>query len=340
MPPPPRYGRSPRLYRERRPARPGHHPREGCPQGETPGSRRPDRDRMQGSACRRRRAVSAHRQASLQRLHRCRDGLGGVAGHDASRRHRAQPGQLALGELARGGDAGFAQLVQAAPRPAPARPGGSRRSASTAGRRAGRRARAAPAPRRAGRRPAWRRSAAAMRACSQARDSRFQRDQRPGRAAARCAACRVLVPGRQRLPVSRQTSSARWMRCASAGARRAAVAGSTRASSACSAGQPRAAASASMRWRGAPRRPAGMRVQALAQRLEIQHGAAHQQRQVPALRDLVDQARARRRRSAPRSRPRRGRGCRSGGAAPRRARRRWAWRCRCPCRGRPAPSRR
>ena len=48
------------------------------------------------------------------------------------------------------------------------------------------------------------------------------------------------------VPVSSNTSSARWMRCASDGARRPAVAGSRRASSACSAGQPSAAARASI----------------------------------------------------------------------------------------------
>ena len=56
---------------------------------------------------------------------------------------------------------------------------------------------------------------------------RLQRDQRQRQA-------RVWPPAlqaRQRLAGDRQTSSARWMRCASCGARRAAVAGSTRASS-------------------------------------------------------------------------------------------------------------
>src|SRR5438309_4045580 len=44
------------------------------------------------------------------------------------------------------------------------------------------------------------------------------------------------------LPVRRHTSSARWMRCVSPGAMRRALFGSTRSSSACSAGHPRSAA--------------------------------------------------------------------------------------------------
>ena len=48
-----------------------------------------------------------------------------------------------------------------------------------------------------------------------------------------------------------QTSSARWMRCESFGASRCAVVGSTAASAACSAGQPRCCASAAIRARTA-----------------------------------------------------------------------------------------
>ncbi len=80
-----------------------------------------------------------------------------------------------------------------------------------------------------------------MRSCSQARDAGSSETSGSSIAAARGAPCQA-DSGR---PLSCQTSSARWMRWASFGASRAAVAGSTRASSACSAGQPSMAARAS-----------------------------------------------------------------------------------------------
>ena len=82
-------------------------------------------------------------------------------------------------------------------------------------------------------------------------------------------------------PLKRCTSSARWIRCASVGARRAAVSGSTKASSACSAGQPS--------LRGPPVEflahagiGARQRRQPFRERLEVQHGATAKDRRAAA----------------------------------------------------------
>ena len=134
-------------------------------------------------------------------------------------RHAAQPGELALGELAGGGDA----ASRAAPRGrrprAPPRPGGSRRSASTAGP-ACRSPRARSAPHlvdQAG--GEHRREALADALVQPGAVARLERDQRRRLGAAACRVCQA-ESGR---PLSAWTSSARWMRCASFGARRAAV---------------------------------------------------------------------------------------------------------------------
>ena len=80
-----------------------------------------------------------------------------VAGERLALRHAAQPGELALGELARG-ECRVRAGRRAVRRPAPPRPGGSPRSASRAGR-DGVAARAGAAPRR----PARRRASASKR---------------------------------------------------------------------------------------------------------------------------------------------------------------------------------
>ena len=165
------------------------------------------------------------------------------------------------------------------------RPGGSRRSASTAVRRAGRRARAAHALRPPGRRPASASKRCAMRGCSHLRSVGFERDQR-GRSRMACAAgpCRARLDSG--CPVRRYTSSARWMRCAS---RRRQAGGrdrvDTRQLGVQSPASPRSRACASSvgAQRGVGR---GQRVQALEQCLEIQHRPAHQQRQAAAGVDL------------------------------------------------------
>jgi len=162
---------------------------------------------------------------------------------------------------------------------------GSRRNAWRAVRRAGRRVRAARAPRPPAPAASMASKRWAMRWCSQARDDGSSDTS----AACRRALRRVsrLMPADKGRPVNRQTSSARWMRCASAGASRAAVTGSTAASSACSAASPvprlgvDALAHAGIGL--------GHGVQPFAQGLEVQHRAAHQQRQVAALRDFADE---------------------------------------------------
>ena len=78
------------------------------------------------------------------------------------------------------------------------------------------------------------------------------------------------------------------MRWASPGFRRAAVAASMRASSACIAGQPFSRASASIAARSAAS-ACGSVGQALAQRLEVKHGAACKQRHAAARGDLPHQ---------------------------------------------------
>ena len=192
------------------------------------------------------------------------------------------------------------------------------------------------APRRRGRRRASPRSARAMRACSQAR-SLGSSEISGGGSAPRLARCARRDSGR---PLTRWTSSARWMRCASFGARRAAVAGST------------------ARELGVQRRPAvarrarvdrgahrgvglGHRVEAVEQRLEVQHRAADQQAAVRRARAISSISRVRVGDEA-RRRVALGRieDVDQVVRHARRARPRSAWRCRCPCRGRPAPSRR
>ena len=153
--------------------------------------------------------------------------------------HAAQPRELPLRELARRGDAALAQRV--ARRYAPSRYSQRLAVTDAAHRRQVRRQRVARAQLRALRRPARRRasrrSAARSRACSAARSAGTsaiddRRDRRGGGVRARPAAPTAAAR------VSACTSSARWMRCASVGAGARRVAGSTRASSACSAGQP------------------------------------------------------------------------------------------------------
>ena len=103
------------------------------------------------------------------------------------------------------------------------------------------------------------------------------------RAARAARAARVSV-----LPVSRCTSSARWMRCASFGWMRAAAAADRAPRArACSAGQP------AQRRFGVDRRAhcgVGRRHlrESAAQRTEIEHRAADQQRQLAARADVVD----------------------------------------------------
>ncbi len=124
------------------------------------------------------------------------------------------------------------------------------------------------------------------------------RDRLPGRcdrppARAGCAGCR-----------------SGWMR--------AAACGSSRASSACSAGQPSRG-----RARIDPcaqlRRSLRQRRKPAQQRAQVEHGAADQQRHPPARADLAHRRRARRRRNVRPSSSPPGRRCRSGGAARARA---------------------
>ena len=200
-------------------------------------------------------------------------------------------------------------------------------------RRAGRRARASAAPRRRNQRRAWRRSA--RRCVGAARRGRPARARRAAAFAppARCARSRAAVP------LSRCTSSARWMRWLSRGAMRAALAGSTAASSACRAGQPARAARASSSLAHLEV-GFGEGVEAVEQRLEVEHRAADQDRQRTARADRRDR-RARvgdeaRRRIALARLDDVDQVVRHGGALGARS----AWRCRCPCRGRRGPSRR
>ena len=194
------------------------------------------------------------RRASAPPRTTCCDRIGIVAGDDVPLRHAAQPGQLALRELAGRGRAGLASAGRCGRRRARPRPAGSRPSASTAGRDGGRRARAAPAPRRRSRPSSIAAKRCAMRACSQAR-SRGSSAISGACSAARRRVWRCEIGA----PVTRCTSSARWIRCASRGAMRAAATGSTVASSACSAGQPSCARAVPAR-RGSPdRRPASRR---------------------------------------------------------------------------------
>ncbi len=137
-------------------------------------------------------------------------------------------------------------------------------------------------------------------------------------------------------PDTCQTSSARWMRWLSPGASRAAVCGSTRASSACRAGQPSAAACASSRARTAASAGGMSSIPShSALKYSIVPPPAAAGRHAPGFRA---RAAARRPRIRPRCRAAADRGCRSGGVARPPARRPSAWPCRCPCRGTPAPN--
>ena len=197
------------------------------------------------SACGRRLGRAAPVAPQRARAHARRTRSSASAASQATRlppRHRAQPGQLALGELARRGAAARLQARRGRRGRAPPRPGGSRPRASTAAPGRGRRARAGA--RTSSTKPAaeHRREARVDARVQPAAVGRLERDQRRRFGARRAAAGCHAESGR---PLTRWTSSARWMRCASFGASRAAVAGSTRASSACSAGQPSRAARAS-----------------------------------------------------------------------------------------------
>ena len=155
-------------------------------------------------------------------------------------RHAAQPGQLPLGQLPRGDDAAFAPLrqrraaVQRLPGLAVTDAAHRRQVQVQVAARA-----QAPAPRPGSRASSMASKRCAMRSCSQLRCARFERQHRHAGEARSARAGSVLamqaLSGR---PVSRYTSSARWMRWLSLGASRAAVTGSTGASSACIAGQP------------------------------------------------------------------------------------------------------
>ena len=110
-----------------------------------------------------------------------------------------------------------------------------------------------------------------------------------GRERERAAARRASAGPTVRRPVSSTTSSARWMRWASAGWMRAAASGSRAASSACSAGQPTCA-----RPRVDPRPDPGVRRgqrrDAPREGAEVEHRAADQQRHAAPRTDLGDQA--------------------------------------------------
>ena len=129
--------------------------------------------------------------------------------HDHALGHAAQPGLLPLGELAGRGDAALGEGVQRAVVEVRPRSAGSRRSASTAGPASGRPALQA---RTSSTRPSasiWRKRCA-MRGA--ARRSVGSSAINGGRGPAGAAPGRGVDSGR---PLTRQTSSARWMRCAS-----------------------------------------------------------------------------------------------------------------------------
>ena len=258
---------------------------------------------------------------------------------ECGRRRRAKPRELALRQLARRGDRRCAQRrrIDVARRETPT-PADSRRSASTAcrARAHGARASAASSATRPASSIASKRSAIAR--CSRARSVGHERDgDRRARRAARFARALQLARAacrRSRALRARAGCAAR--RCASS---RPAVAGSTRASSACSAGQPSAAARASRRARTAGS-AGGNAERPSVQRLEIEHRPADEQRHGAARADRRRSPRSHRRETAPPNTRRPDRGCRSGDAARARASPRRASPCRCPCRDRPAPNRR
>ena len=289
-----------------------------------------------------RRALAGLRGAPLTERARTASARSGRARVEARRGRRTQPRELALRELARRGDSHVAQLRARRWRlPGIATPAGSRRSASTAGSRLERVAFAAA---REVRRQVRHRASPG----SAARSPRAVPRDRTGTSAiamvgpsAPRSCVAPALQRRERPPAQRDALRAR----AGCVAHRSApgarpVAGSTRASSACSAGQPSRAARASSSARTAGVR-ARQRRQTLGQRLEIEHRAAGEDRRAPARAD-------RRRSAASASRTKRAAeyGCVGSMMSTRwcgtRARSAAAGlsRCRCPCRDRPAPNRR
>ena len=249
---------------------------------------------------------------------------------------RTNPGQLPLGEIARGALARGDRGVEAATRRRDATTAGDiRRTAGSAGPRSGHRARAAGGPRRET--PAAS-SAGNERRCVHTAPSRsFGSSANAANTNGGGSSCCCSVD--KGCPVSSRTSSARWIRWPSAGP------------------DPGCSRGIAAREFGVQRRPAelpGATVDALAQRgvglrqrcdaagqrPEIEHRAADEQRHPPARVDCRDRLPSHRDGTVRPSRLRPDRRDRSGGAAPRRARPATASTCRCPCRGRPAPSRR
>ena len=166
---------------------------------------------------------------------------------------------------------------------------------------------------------------------------RLERQQRPAVGASRG---RARAGSTAACPQLRHTSSAREMRCASSGASRAAVAGSTRASCAMHRGPAVVrAASRSIAARTAGS-PAGIASSPSRSALKYSivpptSSGTRPRARIAAIAAsrIGDEARGR-----VGCRP--DRSGRSGDAAPRPAPRPSASRCRCPCRDRPAPSRR
>ena len=157
-------------------------------------------------------------------------------------------------------------------------------------RRSDRRARTAGAPHRAIRAPSCSRSAAPDRACSACAVVRDQRDARVNSRASGERVARLQL--RDRLARSPcDTSSARWIRCASLGWMRAAAAASTPASRACSAGQPSAPRVGIDARRESASLASRQARDAADQRAQIQHRAADQQRHAAARFDVGDGAR-------------------------------------------------
>jgi hypothetical protein len=175
-----------------------------------------------------------------------RDGHGvrGITGHGVEAEIDRNQVSWRFGQLPRGGHAGgrarprqHGRRPGSSPGPAPPRSAGSPRSAWPAGRRA---------DRGAGADAHFVHQARGPHGVKAQRDAfvqpaalaGHQRHQGPAPSSGAPRGPRWCQADSGR-PLSCHTSSARWMRCASAGASRAAVAGSTRASSACRAGQPR-----------------------------------------------------------------------------------------------------
>ena len=136
----------------------------------------------------------------------------------------------------------------------------------------------------------------------------------------------------------RITSSARTIRRALPGSIRAAATGSTRCNSAYAAARP--SGFVDFRFElGAHREILGRERERIDDRLQVQAGAADEQRALAARLDVGDRVACARPGSAPPTSPPTARRRRSGGAGSRLARGRWAWPSRCRARGRPASSR-